>query len=139
MRAHRHACFGQIANILIYVMVLVYVIILFILYILIYVMVLVYVMILFIIYILIYVSLINVSHGIDSLLYMLTFLSINVVKVYKVWLWAMLICGVNKNGGSIYLIYIDLCVTDKKKMCVHVYNKYIKQKQNTYIKHTTNI
>jgi len=31
--------------------------------------------------------------------------------------------GIILCNDTIYLIYIDLCVTDKKKMCVHVYNK----------------
>ena len=45
----------------------------------------------------------NESNGIDLLLYMLLFLSIKFVKVYKVWLWAKLKCGVNKNRGSTHL------------------------------------
>ena len=42
----------------------------------------------------------NESNGIDLLLYMSIFLSINFFKVYKAWLWPKLICEVNKNEGS---------------------------------------
>ena len=49
----------------------------------------------------------NESNCIDLSLYMLIFLSINFVKVYKVWFWPKLIRGVNKKEG------------------VHCINKYI--------------
>ena len=45
----------------------------------------------------------NKFNSINLLLHMLIFLFINFVKVYKAWLWAKWIDGLNKNEGSTWL------------------------------------